>query len=546
MQTVSPSWAENFSAAASSRRRTRFLLPALLLLIYTGQCLWFIGTQSFTLDEPAHIKAGLAMWRYGKFVIQTDNPPLARKIATAPLYYFTNVDVDNMLPINALPIGLKPFHAWYVRLPFVLCGIILAVSLWLVTVRTFSESAATFVLALFAFSPGMIAHFSVAATDGLGVLTLFLAAIAFARWVNAPSWRNSAVLAVAVGVMLIAKFYGVPMAAVIVAVMLFESARKRDPRPLKQSVMVILVGYLIICLAYNLHVARFQFANGTVVAHFQHREHDWVQPVPFHNSFTLYIPGGDFIEGFVSVAQHSRGWHNAYLFGKTAPNGFPGYYHLCAIVLKWPTIVLILSALGGWALFRRKSALSRGAWLAALLPIIFFVLTIPTTLQIGDRHVLPIYPFLLICAAAGWHFFRQAKQVLLVLTLLALLNAVDVSRYAPDHLSYFTPVIRPASTWHYLADSNLDWGQGLIALRKYQDEHPGETIYMRSFGGFDPAFYGIRCQSFGENERPHGTVVVSANEMAGYLMDDANGMHWLLQHPLKAYLNHTLFVFQVD
>ena len=527
-----------------TRSRKRLLLPALLLIIYAGQCLWFIGTQSLTLDEPAHIKAGLAMWRYGKFVIQTDNPPLARKIATAPLYYFTDVDVDNLLPPNALPLGLQPVHAWYVRLPFVFFGLLLGGAIWRVAATIFSEGAATFALALFAFSPGMIAHFSLAATDGVGILTFFLAAVAFARWVNAATWKNAVALAVAVGFLLIAKFYGVPIAGIIVGLMCVEALRTRESRAVKQALVVLLVGALMICFAYNLHIARFQFANGKVRAHFQHREHDWVQPVPFQSSFTVYVPGGDFIEGFVSVAQHSRAWHNAYLFGRTAPNGFRGYYHLCAILLKWPLVVLWVSAVGAFMLLRKRIALSRGAWLAAVLPVAFFMLTIPTTLQIGDRHVLPIYPFLLIAAAAAWHALRGSKKALAALSLLAALNAVDVSRYAPDYLSYFTAVVRPTQTWKYLADSNIDWGQGLIALKKYQDEHPGETLYVRTFGGFDPTFYGIKCQAFSRTERPHGTVIVSANEMAGYLMDDPDGMRWLLQYPMKAYLNHTLFVYQ--
>jgi len=39
------------------------------LLIFVAQCLWS-RTQSFTLDEPGHIAAGLATWKYGRFVMQ--------------------------------------------------------------------------------------------------------------------------------------------------------------------------------------------------------------------------------------------------------------------------------------------------------------------------------------------------------------------------------------------------------------------------------------------------------------------------------------------
>src|SRR4051812_34314854 len=254
------------------RSRSRFLWPAILLLIFLAQCLWFIRTQSFTLDEPGHIAAGLATWKYGRFVMQNDNPPLARKIASAPLHFFTNVDVDNLQrDSHAMPPGLKPSHAWYVRLPMVGLGLLLGIVLWLVVARLFSESAANFALALFAFSPGMIAHFSIAATDGTGVLTFFLGTIAFAIWVNSPKWRTACILGVAVGLMLVAKFYAAPMTAVLMGLMCFEAFRQRNVTAIKQATVVACIAFLIVWCGYNLHIARYQFTNGIMDAHFQHR-----------------------------------------------------------------------------------------------------------------------------------------------------------------------------------------------------------------------------------------------------------------------------------
>ena len=63
----------------------RWLLPALLALIYLAQCAWFIRTQSLTYDEPVHIAEGLNAWRYGRFEQYNDHPPLARLWFTLPL-----------------------------------------------------------------------------------------------------------------------------------------------------------------------------------------------------------------------------------------------------------------------------------------------------------------------------------------------------------------------------------------------------------------------------------------------------------------------------
>jgi 4-amino-4-deoxy-L-arabinose transferase-like glycosyltransferase len=534
--------------ANSPSSRKRLILPALLLAIYLGQCVWFSGTQSFTLDEPGHIAAGLAMWKYGRFVIQNDNPPLERKIATAPLHFLTNVDVDNQqLNPNALPPGLQPRHIWYVRLPIVGLGVLLGAALWWVSYKLFSQSAAAFALALFAFSPAMIAHFSLATTDGAGVLTFFLGIVAFAVWVDSPTWRNALLLGAAVGAMLLAKFYAGPIVAAMLLLMSLDALRRKNLALIKQAALAAALGYLIVCFGYNLHIAHFQFSNGIMDAHFQHREHDWITPVPFNTSFSIYLPGGDYIDGLARVFRTNDAWRHSYLFGRISEFGFFGY-HFWAIVLKWPTLILLLSAIGSILAVRKRASFSRGFWLAAILPVTFFALTVNARLQIGDRHVLPLYPFLLLLAAGVWEWAQRAgnKKWVLVLVSCAVLNAADVLRYAPDYLSYFTPLVRPTQTWRYLGDSNIDWGQGMFALKKYQDEHPNETLYVRTFGGVDPSFYGIRCQTFAESDRPHGTVIVTAVDMAGYDLSDHQAMQWLWQHPLKGYLNHTLFVFDAN
>ena len=64
---------------------TRWLLPALLMVLYAAQCAWFIRTQSLTYDEPVHIAEGLNAWRYGRFEQYNDHPPLARLWCALPL-----------------------------------------------------------------------------------------------------------------------------------------------------------------------------------------------------------------------------------------------------------------------------------------------------------------------------------------------------------------------------------------------------------------------------------------------------------------------------
>jgi hypothetical protein len=225
------------------------------------------------------------------------------------------------------------------------------------------------------------------------------------------------------------------------------------------------------------------------------------------------------------------GGHRCFLLGHYSPTGFNLYFPV-AMLLKWPLLILLSGAAGAYVVLRRKVAGSRDLLLISLVPAVYFLCAVKAPVNIGIRHVMPLYPFLLLYAKL---FFG----------VLLIAQAADIARYAPDYLSYFTVLVKPANTWQLLSDSNTDWGQGLVALRRFQDEHPNEPIHLAYVGEVDPAWYGIRYTRLHEQDRPSGLVVVSATHLSGQLLTNHDAYRWLLQYPLKTILNHTLYVFQV-
>src|ERR1700751_4147957 len=75
------------SNTARFRRAKRLALPAFLLLIYVLQCVWFARTQSFVYDEPLHISTGLDAWRYRRFDLVLEHPPLGHLLPTLPIAF---------------------------------------------------------------------------------------------------------------------------------------------------------------------------------------------------------------------------------------------------------------------------------------------------------------------------------------------------------------------------------------------------------------------------------------------------------------------------
>lgn len=545
------------TAEGSSRLRETIaaLVPAVLLAIFALQCLWFIRTQSLTYDEPVHIAEGLKAWRAGQFEEYNDHPPLMRLLCTLPLVV-TEKASKWQVQVERLAVGFRipriepdPVSlAWRARLVNVVLGLIFGVVLWRKAVKLFSLAAANFALALFAFSPSLIAHFSLATTDGAAALLIFVTALAIVRWKEAPTWKNALTGAVVLGVLLLAKFSTAPMFALAIFWMLTLVRGRFTLHPLwwnwAKTVFAVLVAFFVVWAGYFFHVSRLTIHHGTLTAEHPHWTAPLIKPTSSKLEISIPVPAGEFIAGLRDVALHNAHGQRAFFLGQISPTGGWKAYYPTVILLKWPLVVLALSC-AGLILVASKKVTVTGFWILVSFPALYFGLAIFSHFNIGERHILPLYPFALLFAAAAWQKFSNLRFGKAALVGLLALNAADILRYAPDYLSYFNIFVRPDASYRLLADSNLDWGQGLLALRDYVREHPDEHISLAYFGSVDLAVYGIQARALAESDRATGTVVVSATDLAGEYLKDPNAYHWLFAYEKVAVLNHSLYVFRV-
>lgn len=555
------------SGAPGRRVRPAVLIPTLLLLAYMAQCAWFIQTQSLTFDEPINIISGLEQWRAGQFSGgkgMNDHPPLARILCTLPAiksgveigdktapnpesvaWHNSDFDSYNRVLPNAMA------AAWYTRPVNALMGAILGLLLWLVARSLYSVRAAHFVLALFAFSPSLVAHFSLGATnDGALTLLFFAAVFQLWRWSRNPAWHNTILMGLASGGLLICKATSLPFFAIALAFMLVLKQGSIAWRPTEwnwwHSAGVLVIAFLIIWGAYHFHVSTLTVsANNVQMDVAIPNRPDSVERDLSHGfKFRVPLPVFEFVQALIFQLGHAKIGHSAFLLGRSYHGGSPLYFPV-AVALKWPTIVigLFLTALA--LLAARRTSRPAGVVLWTLFPLLYLVLVEFSKLNLGERYIMPVYPFALLLCGSLWHFTRGRRAVLAVLLTCLAANAADVLRYAPDYLSYFNVFVSPSKSYKLLSDSNVDWGEGLIALRRYQQEHPSETIHLAYFGSVAPAVYGIRAIPLMPGERTSGTVIVSATYLSGQTLPDPTAYQWLLQYPTKTILNHTLHVFKV-
>jgi hypothetical protein len=171
-------------------------------------------------------------------------------------------------------------------------------------------------------------------------------------------------------------------------------------------------------------------------------------------------------------------------------------YFIFSFLIKTPLGSLILIA-ASLILCRSGKPLGWREAAFLLTPVlIFFIATTQAKINIGVRHILPVYPFLFVLASrlATIRSSRAWLRPVLIGTPV-LLTAVSALRIAPHQLAYFNELIGgPEQGYRYLSDSNLDWGQDLKGLKAYVEKEKLPTIYLSYFGTAPPSYYGIRYE----------------------------------------------------
>jgi hypothetical protein len=193
----------------------------------------------------------------------------------------------------------------------------------------------------------------------------------------------------------------------------------------------------------------------------------------------------------------------SFLFGQYSDVGFRGYF-FWTFLLKTPlpALFLIVAAAIAAIVRRMRDAL---VFMAAPIAVYLFI-SVAAHLNIGHRHILPIYPFLyLLCGVLGaeWQRLRVFWKILSAIPVVGgiVLSSQFVfsplghlQSVGPHYLAYFNELAGgPRYGYRDLVDSNLDWGQDLKGLKSWLDLHQiHEPVRLSYFGMADPRYYGIR------------------------------------------------------
>ena len=459
----------------------RLAAPAVLAaLIAVGSlriaATWRVFSQTF--DEPAHIACGMEWLDRGTYQREAQHPPLARVAAALPLYLRGLHDSPRPDP-EIFPAGNDILHygnRYAENLAAARAGVL--PFFWLACLGVFFWSRrlagtwpALAAVLLFTSIPPVLAHAALATTDMALTATFTWALFLFALWVEAPRLRLGLALATALAAMALSKFSCVlffPAAALAVLALAF-GGKPAPVRPLRRYArplaVVALTAALLVWAGYRFSVGTVQNAKSMqAFLDSPHGRWSGVARLVAHTP----VPAEKFFWGVASVMVHARMGHRSFLLGRQGQYGW-WYFFPVVLGVKTPLGFSALALLGLWIAgrgFRRTRDWRPAAPAAAAAAIL--LVSLPSTVALGSRHILPVYSLLAVAAAvAASALWNVTARPVLGRTVVVLLIAWTVASAAaahPDYLAYFNELAggRPECI---LVGSDLDWGQDLYRLR---------------------------------------------------------------------------------
>jgi len=428
-----------------------------------------------TWDEPAHVAAGMQWLDRGSYTYEPLHPPLARVMAALGprLAGIRSASQETVwLEGNAILYAGDRYHrnlalARLGMLPFFILGG-LVVFAW--GRRIGGGGAAIWAVLLFTTLPAILANAGIATTDMAVTSTVALAAYCMILWVERPTPGRSGALGLALALALLSKFSALlflPAAAAAIAICRWgERETDRPARPGAGRRAPLRLTYAVALLTVW---AGYRFAIGPLTAPRAARPgaEAAASGVVERLASAPVFPAPALFEGIGQLAAKNRAGHKSYLLGEVRSTGW-WYFFPVALAVKTPIPFLLLAGAGLVAALAATAGRERRRRLGpAVIAAAILLVCLPSRINIGLRHVLPIYPFLAITAGLGvarlLRTGRAAPAGAVVAILLVGWQLVASARAHPDYLPYFNELAGDHPE-RILVDSDLDSGQDLDRL----------------------------------------------------------------------------------
>ncbi|HXA49014.1 MAG TPA: glycosyltransferase family 39 protein [Candidatus Acidoferrum sp.] len=468
---------------------TRLYWPVVALFVLSAGWLEVRSArdETQTWDEGIHISAGYAYLTRGDYSWNMEHPPLVKIMSAVPLL-FLGLEAHPFQPdgkrkdqvangVDFLYRNRRNADTILIaaRAPTILLTALftLAFAWWMR--RCFGVAAGLLAAALLAFDPNLMAHGRYVTTDVPLTAFYFVACVLWVEYLERGGLRRLALAAAAIALAMVIKFSAILLGPPLV--LLFAIRWWQRP---KEFGVARAAGALAMVLVMTLAAIAVVY---------------WPQTAQLL-SRKLAVENHTYVTGINDVVLHNEGGHESYLLGVRSNKGwwyyFPVVFAVKSTVTAIAGLFLVLVA-GLWAaargLWRRVPLMVFGL---ALPPLVYFILSMTSGINLGVRHILPIYPFLYAGIAAALSQIPMRRAAAVAMVVLGVGQIAECATITPDYLAFFNAMAGgPGRGPEYLVDSNIDWGQDVKKLVHWLDAHGTRRARIYYFGNAQMRYYGV-------------------------------------------------------
>ena len=514
--------------------------PAALLLagIFWILAVTAVKEKSNTFDEIAHLTAGYSYWITNTYGLHPQNGNLPQRFGALPLLgsacRFVPFNDAAFIRSDVWDVGRRFFFElgnpiddllFRSRAGMAMTGVAIVLLVFCWSRALWGVCGALLSAVLTAFCPTLLANAPLVTSDAMAALFFLLSVALVWRMLHKLTFATVFAASICVGCLALSKMSApliVPVIAVLCGVRIllgppldstFFKKKYRIYSRLRQCSLlacsllaVCLVAWLMIWAAFGFTFKGAQPQEAWIAI----AERQGLGPglaVWAHEQRAL---PDDYLYGFAFVMIMAQR-RAAFLNGTYSSQGWT-YFFPYTFLVKTPLPVFLMLTLAlGAAMARvrflklqRSSGFKRFVYKTT--PLIVFMLcyggaALTSNLNIGHRHLLPLYPALYILAGvAGWCLRSGKKAQTLGIPVVLCLLIAEMLIAWPNYIAYFNVVAGgPRQAYKHLVDSSLDWGQDLYGLKKWLadtglDQPGAPAVYVSYFGTAGIKYAGIAAR----------------------------------------------------
>jgi hypothetical protein len=182
---------------------------------------------------------------------------------------------------------------------------------------------------------------------------------------------------------------------------------------------------------------------------------------------------------------------------------------------------------------------------------VILLVNLPTSLNIGVRYMMPLFPLLALTAAGGVVWLWQRQRV--VAAALVAWVVISAAMAHPDYIAYFNE-LAGSQPEQVLVDSDLDWGQDMNRLSAELRRRRIDYFHMACLYTGDDTRLGLPNWDGLEPYQPvKGWVAVSQTMLKnyGWMVAQQQGrpdlaFAWLDRYRPVAKVGKSILLYRID